>query len=173
MRIGYVASHWLTSGAYYPTPKTPPAMLSFDWLRGIQDHKKCKFYSKMESPTRLEIHQHQLLALRVGHQTRSHNHWRNFSWALWVTLSVNRTIWSLSGNTEVRYGLSRFVLCVPPVIHRVIFVVSECSIQSEYLNNKQFDGRKLKTDSWVCDNALTAGHYTQNAWRNNRLKREV
>ena len=55
-------------------------------------------------------------------------------------------IWSLSGNTEVRKGVSRFVLCVPPV-HRAILVVSKCSIQSEYLNNKQFDGRKLKTDS--------------------------
>ena len=52
----------------------------------------------------------------------------------------------LSGNTEVRKGVSRFVLCVPPV-HRAILVVSKCSIQSEYLNNKQFDGRKLKTDS--------------------------
>ena len=35
-------------GAYYPTRITPPAMLSFDWLRGIQDYKKCKFGPKME-----------------------------------------------------------------------------------------------------------------------------
>ena len=44
-------------------------------------------------------------------------------------------------------GLSRFLLCVPTLIHRAIFVVSEYPIQSEYVNNKQFDGRKLKTDS--------------------------
>ena len=55
----------------------------------------------------------------------------------------------------MRKGVSRFVLCVPPV-YRAIFVVSKCSIQSEYLNNKQFDGSKLKTDSWVSDNALRA-----------------
>ena len=47
----------------------------------------------------------------------------------------------------MRKGLSRFVLCVPPLIHRAVFVVSEYSIKSEYVNNKQFHGRKLKTGS--------------------------
>ena len=172
IRIGYFAADWLTSGAYYPTPITPPEMLSFDWLRGqSKATKSVNFIPRWSHWLDLKFTNINF-RLFVLASKQSLMITREIS-ALWVTFSVNRTIWSLSGNTEVRKGLSRFVLCVPPVIHRAIFVVSECSIQSEYLNNKQFDGRKLKTDSWVSDNVLRAVQTERLSWQNNRLKPEV
>ena len=72
---------------------------------------------------------------------------------------VNRTPWSsVSRNTQVREGLSRFVLCVPHSYCNICCFdeLQECSIQSEYVNNKQFDGRKWRRILELGDNTLRA-----------------